>query len=322
MKRGERLRVFAGRSHPQLARDICAHMGIPIGEASITDFPDGEINLKVECDVRGADVFVVQPTCPPVHDSLFELLSFIDCLRRASAETITAVIPYFGYARKDRKDEGRVPINAKLVANLIAVAGAHRVVAIDLHAAQIQGFFDIPVDHLYARPVLMEKVRELGAERPIVVSPDVGGTKLARAYAKDLRADLAIVDKRRISGRETVAENVVGDVNNRDVVLVDDMISTGGSISDAARIVKERGARRVFIVATHAVLCGDAVKKLDACPAETILFTDTIPLRGQRPAKLVQASVAPLLARAIDRIHRSESVSSLFDNTPRDIETR
>ncbi|MCC6783619.1 MAG: ribose-phosphate pyrophosphokinase [Planctomycetes bacterium] len=322
MKRGERLRVFAGRAHPQLARDICAHMGIPIGEVSISDFPDGEINLKVECDVRGADVFVVQPTCPPVHDSLFELLSFIDCLRRASAETITAVIPYFGYARKDRKDEGRVPINAKLVANLITTAGAQRVVAIDLHAAQIQGFFDIPVDHLYARPVLMEKVRELGADKPIVVSPDVGGTKLARAYAKDLRADLAIVDKRRISGRETVAENVVGDVSGRDVVLVDDMISTGGSISDAARIVKERGARKVFIVATHAVLCGDAVKKLDACPAETILFTDTIPVRGPKPARLVQASVAPLLARAIDRIHRSESVSSLFDSAPRDLESR
>ena len=322
MKRGERLRIFSGRSHPQLARDICAHMGTPLGEASIEDFPDGEINRKVECDVRGADVFVVQPTCPPVHDSLFELLSFIDCLRRASAENITAVIPYFGYARKDRKDEGRVPINAKLVANLITSAGASRVLAIDLHAAQIQGFFDIPVDHLYARPVLMEKVRELGATDPVVVSPDVGGTKLARAYAKELRADLAIVDKRRVSGNRTVVENMVGDVSDRDVVLVDDMISTGGSISDAARISKEKGANRVFIVATHAVLCGNAVERLDECPAERILCTDTIPLRQQGPARLVQASIAPLLARAIDRIHRSESVSSLFEPSARELDGR
>jgi ribose-phosphate pyrophosphokinase len=297
-------------------------MGIPLGEAMIADFPDGEINLKVECDVRGADVFVVQSTCPPVHDSLFELLSFIDCLRRASAENITAVIPYFGYARKDRKDEGRVPINAKLVANLITGAGADRVLAIDLHAAQIQGFFDIPVDHLYARPVLMEKVRELGADNPIIVSPDVGGTKLARAYAKELKADLAIVDKRRISGDKTVVENVVGDVRDRDVVLVDDMISTGGSISDAARIVKDKGANKVFIVATHAVLCGNAVEKLDECPAETILCTDTIPLRKQGPARLIQASIAPLLARAIDRIHRSESVSSLFEPSAREHDER
>ncbi|MGA0867478.1 MAG: ribose-phosphate diphosphokinase [Planctomycetota bacterium] len=322
MNRGERLRVFSGRAHPQLARDICAHMGAPLGEALIEDFPDREINLKVECDVRGADVFVVQPTCPPVHDNLFELLSFIDCLRRASAEKITAVIPYFGYARKDRKDEGRVPINAKLVANLITEAGANRVLAVDLHAAQIQGFFDIPVDHLYARSVLMEKVRELGADNPIVVSPDVGGTKLARAYAKELKADLAIVDKRRVSGNHTVVENVVGDVRGRDVVLVDDMISTGGSISNAARIVKEKGANRVFIVATHAVLCGDAVAKLDDCPAETILCTDTIPLRSEGPKRLVQASVAPLLARAIDRIHRSESVSSLFEPSARDQDDR
>ena len=322
MKRGERLRVFAGRAHPRLARDICAHMGVPLGEVLIEDFPDREINLKVECDVRGADVFVVQPTCPPVHDNLFELLSFIDCLRRASAETVTAVIPYFGYARKDRKDEGRVPINAKLVANLITQAGADRVLAIDLHAAQIQGFFDIPVDHLFARPVLMEKVVELGADNPVVVSPDVGGTKLARAYAKELKADLGIVDKRRISGSETVVENVVGAVAGRDVVLVDDMISTGGSISAAARIVKEKGAERVFIVATHAVLCGDAVAKLDACPAEKILITDTIPLCEPAPARALQVSVAPLLARAIDRIHRSESVSSLFEQNARDPDSK
>jgi ribose-phosphate pyrophosphokinase len=313
----DRLRIFTGTAHPMLARDICAHLGIPLGAASLTRFPDGEINLKVECDVRGADVFVVQPTCPPVHENLFELLAFLDCLRRASADRITAVIPYFGYARKDRKDEGRVPITAKLVANLITTAGAHRVVAIDLHAAQIQGFFDIPVDHLYARPVLMEEVKKLGCDDPVIVSPDVGGVKLARAYAKDLGAEIAIVDKRRISGDTTISENVVGDVRGRDVFIVDDMVSTGGSLADACRIVREKGAERVFLVATHAVLAGSAVEKLNAAPVESILFSDTIPLIGRRPDRLVVASIAPLLARAIDRIHRSESVSILFDGPQR-----
>ncbi len=298
--RGERLRVFTGTAHPKLAQDICAHMGVPLGAASLQRFPDGEINLKVECDVRGADVFVVQPTCPPVHENLFELLSFADCLRRASADRITAVIPYYGYARKDRKDEGRVPINAKLVANLLVAAGYTRVVALDLHAAQIQGFFDIPVDHLYARPVLVDRVRPLGADRPIVVSPDVGG-------------DLAIIDKRRISGDTTVIEHIIGDVKGRDVILVDDMVSTGGSIVDAARIVKQKGANSVFLVATHAVLAGKAVERLNNALVEKILFADTIPLPESKIARLETVSVAQLLARAIDRIHRSESVSKLFE---------
>ena len=311
--RGERLRVFTGTAHPKLAQDICAHMGVPLGAASLQRFPDGEINLKVECDVRGADVFVVQPTCPPVHENLFELLSFADCLRRASADRITAVIPYYGYARKDRKDEGRVPINAKLVANLLVAAGYNRVVAIDLHAAQIQGFFDIPVDHLYARPVIIDRVRQLGAESPMVVSPDVGGVKLARAYAKDLECDLAIIDKRRISGDTTVIEHIIGDVKGRDVLLVDDMVSTGGSIVDAARIVKQKGAISVFIIATHAVLAGKAVERLNAADVEKILFADTIPLPDSKIARLETVSIAQLLARAIDRIHRSESVSKLFE---------
>jgi ribose-phosphate pyrophosphokinase len=311
--RGERLRVFTGTAHPKLAQDICAHMGVPLGAASLQRFPDGEINLKVECDVRGADVFVVQPTCPPVHENLFELLSFADCLRRASADRITAVIPYYGYARKDRKDEGRVPINAKLVANLLVAAGYTRVVALDLHAAQIQGFFDIPVDHLYARPVLVDRVRQLGADRPIVVSPDVGGVKLARAYAKDIDTDLAIIDKRRISGDTTVIEHIIGDVKGRDVILVDDMVSTGGSIVDAARIVKQKGANSVFLVATHAVLAGKAVERLNNALVEKILFADTIPLPDSKIARLETVSVAQLLARAIDRIHRSESVSKLFE---------
>ena len=313
MNRGERLRVFSGTAHPQLAQDICAHMGVPLGAASLARFPDGEINLKVEIDVRGADVFVIQPTSPNVHEHLFELLSFADCLRRASADRLTAVIPYFGYARKDRKDEGRVPINAKLVANLLVTAGYHRVLAIDLHAAQIQGFFDIPVDHLYARPVMIERVRQLGARDVMIVSPDVGGVKLARAYAKDLGCDLAIIDKRRISGEQTVIEHVIGEVKGRDVVLVDDMVSTGGSIVDAARIVKEKGARKVFIVATHAVLCGSAVDKLNKADVEKILFADTIPFSDKKIQRLEIVSVAQLLARAIQSIHRNESVSKLFE---------
>ncbi len=311
--RGERLRVFTGRAHKKLAEDICSHMGVPLGAATVEPFPDGEINLKVECDVRGADVYVVQPTCPPVHENLFELLSYADCLRRASADRITAVIPYYGYARKDRKDEGRVPINAKLVANLLVASGYSRVVTIDLHAAQIQGFFDIPVDHLFARPVMIARVRQLGADQPIIVSPDVGGVKLARAYAKDLECDLAIIDKRRISGDTTVIEHIIGDVKGRDVVLVDDMVSTGGSIVDAARIVKQKGANAVFIVATHAVLAGKAVERLNTAEVEKILFADTIPLPITKIARLEVVSIAQLLARAIDRIHRSESVSKLFE---------
>jgi ribose-phosphate pyrophosphokinase len=312
--RGERLRVFSGTAHPRLAQDICSFMGVPLGAASLARFPDGEINLKVECDVRGADVFVVQPTSPNVHEHLFELLSFADCLRRASADRVTAVIPYFGYARKDRKDEGRVPINAKLVANMLVTAGYDRVVTVDLHAAQIQGFFDIPVDHLYARPVMIERVRQLGASNIKIVSPDIGGTKLARAYAKSLGCDLAIIDKRRISGEQTVIEHIIGEVEGHDVVLVDDMVSTGGSIVDAARIVKEKGANKVFLVATHGVLAGNAVERLNKADVEKILFADTIPLQGKGLERLEVVSMAQLLARAIDRIHRSESVSMLFEN--------
>jgi ribose-phosphate pyrophosphokinase len=310
----DKIRVFTGNAHPQLAKDICSHLGVPLGESASQRFPDGEINLRINCDVRGADVFVVQPTCPPVNENIMELLSFLDCLRRASADRITAVMPYYGYARKDRKDEGRVPITAKLVANLITKAGADRVLTVDLHAAQIQGFFDIPADHLYARPVIMEHVRAIGAENPLVVSPDVGGTKLARAYAKSLHADIAIVDKRRISGDKVVVENVVGDVKGRDLFVVDDMVSTGGSITDACRILKEKGGNKIYIMATHAVLCGDAVNKLNNAPVERIIFTDTIPPRKNGIERLKIASVAPLLARAIDRIHRSESVSHLFED--------
>jgi ribose-phosphate pyrophosphokinase len=308
----DRIRIFTGNAHPRLTNDICSHLGVPLGEARCARFPDGEIDLKLECDVRGADVFVIQPTCPNVNENLVELLVFIDCLRRSSADRITAVMPYYGYARKDRKDEGRVPITAKLAANLITTAGADRVVAVDLHAAQIQGFFDIPTDHLYARHTFMEHVKLLNLDNPIVVSPDVGGVKMARGYAKGLHADIAIVDKRRISGQEVISENVVGEVEGRDVIMVDDMISTAGSITDACRILKEKGANKIYLLATHGILCGPAVERLNTAPVESVMLSDSIPSRDSGVDKLTVVSLAPLLARAIDRIHRSESVSILF----------
>ncbi len=308
----DRIRIFTGNAHPRLTNDICSHLGVPLGEARCARFPDGEIDLKLECDVRGADVFVIQPTCPNVNENLVELLVFIDCLRRSSADRITAVMPYYGYARKDRKDEGRVPITAKLAANLITTAGADRVVAVDLHAAQIQGFFDIPTDHLYARHTFMEHVKLLNLDNPIVVSPDVGGVKMARGYAKGLHADIAIVDKRRISGQEVISENVVGEVEGRDVIMVDDMISTAGSITDACRILKEKGANKIYLLATHGILCGPAVERLNNAPVESVMLSDSIPSRDSGVDKLTVVSLAPLLARAIDRIHRSESVSILF----------
>jgi ribose-phosphate pyrophosphokinase len=276
-------------------------------------FPDGEIDIKINDDVRGADCFVIQPTCPPVNENWAELLLLLDCLRRASAGRVSAVLPYYGYARKDRKDEGRVPISAKVVANSLTMAGVDRVLTLDLHAAQIQGFFDIPVDHLYAKPVLLRRVKELDVVDPVVVSPDVGGIKMARAWAKSLDADLAIVDKRRSSGSEVTQEHLIGDVRGRQVILVDDMISTGGSISGAARLVRAHGAGRIVIAVTHAVFCGPAVERLSECPADAILITDSIPQRGRLPRQIDVVSVAPLLARAILNIHESKSISSLFD---------
>ncbi len=310
-----RLRVFSGNAHPVLAKAIVTEMGLDLGEAAVGRFPDGEIDVKVLCDVRGADCFVVQPTCPPVNENLMELLIMIDCLRRASADRITAVLPYFGYARKDRKDEGRVPITAKLAANLITQAGAHRVLTVDLHAAQIQGFFDIPVDHLYARPAFLPVLKEVLGDNLVIVSPDVGGVKLVRAYSKALGASLAIIDKRRVSGTETHVENLVGEVEGKNALIVDDMVSTGGSITDAARIVKANGAKSVFLAATHGVLCGPAVERLDGAPVDGIFFSDSIPIPGDRsPKKLQHVSLAPMLSKAIMNIHKSESVSRLFDS--------
>jgi len=311
--RKKEFQIFAGLSNRKLADKICKHLTLDMSNADLNRFPDGEVDVKIQEDVRGADVFLVQSTCPPVNENLMELLIMIDALRRASAERITAVIPYFGYARQDRKAEGRVPITSKLVANLITGAGAHRVLTMDLHAAQIQGFFDIPVDHLYAAPVLIEHFKRKELPKPCVLCCDVGGAKMARAYAKRLGgAPLAIIDKRRTGPSEIEVAEVIGSVEGMDVVVVDDMISTGTSIAEAARVARERGAHSVRMCATHAVLCGKALEKIEASGVEELVVTDTIPLNGKERPFIRQLTVAPLLAEAIHRIHKSESVSNLF----------
>jgi len=313
----EKITLIAGGAHRDLAGAISRHLSIPLASAHFGRFPDGEIDIKVNEDIRGTDCFVIQPTCPPVNENLVELLLLLDCLKRASAGRVTAVLPYYGYARKDRKDEGRVPISAKVVANTLTRCGADRILALDMHAAQIQGFFDIPVDHLYAKPVLLSAVRALEIDNPMIVSPDVGGIKMARSYAKALdNADLAIVDKRRISGSQVAVEHVIGEVEGRNVIIVDDMISTGGSITEAARIVRSHGARKVVLAVTHGVLVGGAVEKIDAAPIDKLLITDSIPPQTRMPRCAEVVSIAPLIARAIANIHRNESVSSLFDECP------
>jgi len=306
------LLVFSGNANKPLAKKVCDYLSLPLGKIEIRRFPDGEIDMKIMEDVRGADVYVIQPTCPPVNENLMELLIMVDCLRRASAERITAVIPYFGYARQDRKAEGRVPISAKLVANVITAAGVSRALAVDLHAAQLQGFFDIPMDHLYAAPVLVDYFRRLDLKDLTIVSPDVGGIKMARAYAKRLNADLAIVDKRRSGPTEIEAMHVIGEVKDRNVILVDDMISTATSITEAAKVCRKKGAKDIYICGTHAVLAGKAVEKLQKAPVKEVVVTDTIPLDGKEFGNLRVLSIANLLGEAIRRIHHSESVSSLF----------
>lgn len=309
----DQISILSGTAHPALAKAIAAHLGVEHCQMTVRPFPDGEIDVKIHDDLRGSDVFIIQPTCPPVNNHLVELLLLLDTCYRASAGRVTAVIPYYGYARKDRKDEGRVPISAKLVANLISTAGADRVVAVDLHAAQIQGFFDIPVDHLYAMPVLIDYFRSLKPKDPVIVAPDMGGLKRARAYAEALEAQVAIVDKRRISADHVEWEHIIGEVDGKDAVIVDDMIATGGSMVQAVRIVKEHGARKVYVGATHALLCGKAAENLATCGADAIVVTDTIPVEGRLPPGFRCQSVAPLLASAITAIHRSESVSALFE---------
>ncbi|HRP64123.1 MAG TPA: ribose-phosphate pyrophosphokinase [Phycisphaerales bacterium] len=313
----DHLKIFAGRAGRGLAAAMCEHLNLPLADGNTERFPDGELIVKVNEDVRGRDCFVVQSTCDPVNENLMELLIYIDCLRRASAKRITAVIPYFGYARQDRKDEGRVPITAKLVANLITAAGADRVVCMDLHAAQIQGFFDIPVDHLTATKVFceyFEKIREQLGDL-VIVSPDVGNVKIANAYASMLDADLAIIDKRRESGMKVASKNLIGSVQNRTVLMVDDMISTAGTICEAAKLLMDRGAKNIIAAATHPVLVGLAMERLQSAPITSIVITDTIP-NGQRLApiesKLTQLTISRLLGEAAHRIHHDMSVSALF----------
>ena len=308
------LKIFSGRANVGLTKQICEYLGLFPGQISIGTFPDGEIQCKIEQDVRGQDIFIVQPTCPPVNDNLMELLILIESFRRASAARITAVMPYFGYARQDRKDEGRVPITAKLVANLLTQAGANRILAMDLHAAQIQGFFDIPVDHLPAAPVLENYIRSLNipTEQLAVVSPDEGSIKRAASHAKSLGTSLAIIDKRRYGNRVEQVNLIGGPIEGKTVVLFDDMISTGGSICGAAHLVHKLGAGKIYIAATHGVLCGNAVENLKNSPVENIVLSDTIPFPEELLQNLKVLSVAPLLGEAIRRIHCNESVSRLF----------
>ncbi|MHC4219672.1 MAG: ribose-phosphate diphosphokinase [Planctomycetota bacterium] len=313
----DHLKVFAGRSGLDLAEAMCECLEIPLGQGRTELFPDGELFVKVDEDVRGRDCFVVQSTCDPVNANLMELLIYIDCLRRASAKRITAVIPYFGYARQDRKDEGRVPITAKMVANLIAAAGADRVLCMDLHAAQIQGFFDIPVDHLTAAPVILEYIDSQRSAMGdlAVVSPDVGNVKVANMYADQLGAELAIIDKRRKSGLEVATRNVVGEVSGRTVLMIDDMISTGGTLCEAATIVMEQGAVDVVCAATHAVFMGPAVSRIAEAPISRVVITDTIPNHGRLKGidhKLIHLSLGRLFGEAIHRIHHDMSISALF----------
>ena len=310
------LKILSGRANPQLAQDICGFLHLKLGSLSLGKFPDGENYCKIEDDVRGRDVYLIQPTCPPVNDNLLELLIMIDSCKRASAARITAVIPYFGYARQDRKDEGRTPITAKLVANMIARAGADRVLTMDLHAAQIQGFFDVPVDHLYAAPVLNEYFESMGydSDEIVVVSPDEGSIKRAIGHSKRLGGRLAIVDKRRGSAVETTQKNIIGGpVEDKVCLMFDDMISTAGSICGAAKLVHDFGAREIHLAATHGVLCGDAIENLKSAPIKSLCLTNTIPIPAEKKLDSIQqVSVAPMLAEAIRRIHHDQSISAMF----------
>jgi ribose-phosphate pyrophosphokinase len=308
------LRIFTGSAHPVLGEAIARFLGVPLGRAHLARFSDGEVWFQIQDNVRGADVFVVQPTGPPVNENLMELLVMIDAFKRSSATRITAVLPYYGYARQDRKDKPRVPISAKLVADLLSTAGTSRVLTMDLHASQIQGFFDVPVDHLFAAPVIMDHVAKLKLPRLTVVSPDAGGVERARAYAKRLEATLAIVDKRRESPNVAEVHNVVGEVEGRTALIVDDMTDTGGTLAKVAFALKEAGAREILASSSHAVLSGEAVRKIEESPLSQLIVTDSIPLAEEkrRCPKIVVLSIAELMAKAIRNIHEEASVTSLF----------
>ncbi|MCX5704603.1 MAG: ribose-phosphate pyrophosphokinase [Candidatus Omnitrophica bacterium] len=312
----DKIAVFSGNAHPELAKDICKCLKVKLADAMVTTFSEGEIRVKINDNVRGKDVFIVQPTCPPSNHNLMELLIMIDALKRASAMRITAVMPYFGYARQDRKDQPRVPITAKLVANLVTVAGANRVLTMDLHAGQIQGFFDIPLDHLFSVNVFIDYFNKKKMTNVVVVSPDVGGIKTARAYAKRLGASLAIIDKRRESPEKTEAMHILGTVAGKNAIIVDDLVATGSSLIEAAETLKKAKAKSVIAAIAHGVLSGPAIERLDKCAAlEKLLISDSIPLGEEKKHRKIEVlSVANLMCEAIKRIHNEESISCLFTN--------
>ena len=308
------LKIFSGRAHPALAQEICDYLGLTLGELTLYNFSDGEDYCQIDENVRGTDVFVIQPTSSPVNDHVMELLILLDAFRRSSASRITAVMPYFGYARQDKKDKPRVPIAAKLMADLLTASGADRILTMDLHAAQIQGFFNIPVDHLFAAPVLLDAIRELELDDLVIVSPDVGGVARARAIGKRLGASLAVIDKRRTGVNETEVLNVVGDVAEKNVLILDDIVDTAGTLVQAEEALRSHGARRTFAAAVHPVLSGPALERIEASKLEKLLVTNTIPLDAamSRCKRIRALTIAPLLGEAIQRIHQGTSVSSLF----------
>jgi len=311
----DKLLIFSGNAHAELAKNICKYLKVKLSDASVDRFSEGEIRIKINENVRGKDVFVVQPTCPPPNDNLMELLIMIDALKRASAQRITAVIPFFGYARQDRKDQPRVPITAKLVANLLTTAGANRILTMDLHAGQIQGFFDIPVDHLFAVGVFIDYILDLKLKDPVVVTPDVGSIKMARSYAKRLSFPLAIIDKRRESAEKTEVMHILGEVEGKNAIIVDDMVATGSSLIEAVEALKKAKCKSIRATISHGVLSGPAIERIDKCKdLQELAISDSIPLADDKKHPRIKVlSVAGLLGEAIKRIHWEESVSSLFD---------
>lgn len=313
MPKGGRLLLVSGNANKPLAEEIAKYLSIPLCGATVDQFSEGEIRVQILDDVRGSDCFVIQPTCPDPNKNLMELLTLIDALRRSSAERITAVIPYYGYARQDRKDRPRVPITAKLVANLITVAGADRVLTLDLHAGQLQGFFDIPLDHLYAVNVVIDHMERKNLKDLVVVSPDVGGIKMVRAYAKKMNCDFAVVDKRRMDDKKVEVMNILGEVKDKNVLMVDDIVATAGSLCEAAEALRRAGAKSIYAAATHGILSGPAIERIDKSCIDELCITNSIPLSKEKAhPKIKVLSVAPLLGEAIRRIHHAESVSGLF----------
>ena len=322
-QKNNNLCIFTGNTNPKLAEDICKHLKVHLGKALVAEFTEGEIKVKIGENVRGKDVFVVQPTAPPVNRSVMELLIMIDALRRASARRITAVIPYYGYARQDRKDQPRVPITAKLMANLVTTASANRVITVDLHAGQIQGFFDIPLDNLYAVNVFEEYFKKKKLKDIVIVSPDVGGIKMARAYAKRMQASLAIVDKRRRNDVDIDVMHILGNVKGMNVILVDDIVATAGSLTEAIQALKKKGAKQIYAAITHPLLCGPAIERIKKSPLKELVVTDTIALPKEKLMPRVKVlSIAQLLAEAISRIHREQSISMLFQRPEHPMEDK